>query len=165
LPAEAKLRIVLDTNIIVRAAGNPQSIAAQIVHACEDRRMVLLVSKRILSEYLAVLSDAEVTGRHPAITAATVQNLLKRLRYVADYFRHVPARFRFPRDPRDEPFIELAITGRATHIISNDADLLSLPLGRTDAAKRYRQRLPVTRVMHPGEFAAEFTDLLAPPAG
>ena len=30
------------------------------------------------------------------------------------------------RDPRDDKFLALAVSGRATHIVSGDADLLSL---------------------------------------
>jgi putative PIN family toxin of toxin-antitoxin system len=30
------------------------------------------------------------------------------------------------RDPKDDKFLELAVSGRATHIISGDADLLAV---------------------------------------
>lgn len=30
------------------------------------------------------------------------------------------------RDPKDDKFLELAVSGRATHIISGDTDLLTL---------------------------------------
>ncbi len=48
--------------------------------------------------------------------------------------------------------IELAIAAKATDIVSSDKDLLSLPTGRDDAAKRFRQRLRGLRVLQPGQF-------------
>jgi predicted nucleic acid-binding protein len=35
-------------------------------------------------------------------------------------------------------FVELAIAGEATHLITMDADLLSLPTARTGEGKRFR---------------------------
>jgi predicted nucleic acid-binding protein len=48
--------------------------------------------------------------------------------------------------------IELAISGKATDIVSADNDLLSLPTGHGDASKRLRQRLPNLRIVSPSEF-------------
>jgi predicted nucleic acid-binding protein len=48
-------------------------------------------------------------------------------------------------------FVELAIVGSATHIVTFDPDLLSLSTDRTDAAKRFRQRLPGIQVLRPGQ--------------
>jgi predicted nucleic acid-binding protein len=42
---------------------------------------------------------------------------------MSDYFRAVRARFDFPRDPRDAMLIELAISAKATDIVSADNDL------------------------------------------
>jgi predicted nucleic acid-binding protein len=60
--------------------------------------------------------------------------------------------FEFRRDPRDEKFLELAISLKATHILSSDKDLLSLPRERSEAGRRFRQRLPALCVSEAGEF-------------
>jgi predicted nucleic acid-binding protein len=62
-------------------------------------------------------------------------------------------RFELERDPRDAMFVELAIAGEATHLITMDANLLSLPTTHTDAAKRFRRRLPRLIVQTPQSFA------------
>ena len=77
---------------------------------------------------------------------------LRRFRYFGEYLPIVRARFEFDRDPRDEMLIELAISGRATDVVTADKDLLSLPDGHTDAAKRLRQRRPGFRIVTPAEF-------------
>jgi predicted nucleic acid-binding protein len=78
--------------------------------------------------------------------------VLHRLRYVADEFHTERVKFEFPRDPKDAIFLELAIAGAATHIVTLDRDLLSLPGGRTDASKRFRQRLADVEILAPGDF-------------
>ncbi len=103
-------------------------------------------------EYLAILSDKAVTSRSREITPESVALVLNRLRYISEYFPQVQTRFRFERDRKDERFIELAIEGRATHIITADKDLLSLTSSHSEPARRFRQRLPRTRILKPEEF-------------
>ncbi len=55
--------------------------------------------------------------------------------------------------------IELAIEGRATHLATFDRDLLSLATAKTDASKRFRQRLPNLRVLIPEELLLEYPQL------
>jgi predicted nucleic acid-binding protein len=61
-------------------------------------------------------------------------------------------KFDFERDPRDAKFTELAIAGAATHLITLDRDLLSLPTARTSAGQRFRQRLRRAVVQQPAQF-------------
>jgi predicted nucleic acid-binding protein len=77
---------------------------------------------------------------------------LERLLYVSDFYRHTKAKFHLPRDPKDAAFVELAIAGQATHIITVDHDLLTLSNGRDDAGKRFRQRLPHTSLLKPEDY-------------
>jgi predicted nucleic acid-binding protein len=84
-----------------------------------------------------------------------VESAIHRLRFVSDYIRSTHVSFDYPRDPGDQKFIELAIALEATHLISADKDLLSLPRSRTDAGRRFRQRLPRLRVMTAGQFLDE----------
>jgi predicted nucleic acid-binding protein len=53
-------------------------------------------------------------------------------------------------------FVELAIAGEATHLITMDPDLLTLPTARTDAGKRFRQRLPNLSVQTPQSLIEEW---------
>jgi putative PIN family toxin of toxin-antitoxin system len=155
-------RVIVDTNIVLRALGHPNSASDRILTACSRRQLLLLLSKRVLSEYHAVLTAPAVLERFPGLAPDAIGKTLLKLRYVADFHSLVRTRFRFPRDPQDEPFVELAIAGGASHIITNDADLLSLPHAHTDAAKRFRQRLPTTIILHPGDFVRAFERLFQP---
>ncbi|HMD53661.1 MAG TPA: putative toxin-antitoxin system toxin component, PIN family [Phycisphaerae bacterium] len=155
-----KPKLVLDTNVLLRGLANMDSTAGRILLVCDNRNVVLLLNKEVLAEYRIVLGNPLVTQRHSAITPEAVELVLRRLRYICDYQSDPQIHFRFDRDPRDEKFIELAIAGEASHIISGDSDLISLTKSHTDAAKRFRQRLPNTKILHPGAFLWEQESLL-----
>jgi len=142
----------MDTNIHLRGLLNARSACGAVVDICDRRAVVLLLSKPVLSEYRDVLKDPGIVERYPDLTAENVDLALRRLRYVGETLRTRQTFFDFPRDPRDSKFIELAIAGRASHIVSGDKDMLSLNSGYGDAAKRFRQRAPSTRVVDAGNF-------------
>jgi len=84
-----------------------------------------------------------------------VEVALRRFWYFCDVIHPVKCRFDFPRDPKDAKFIELAIASKATHIASGDNDLLGLATGHGDAANRFRQRAPQTKVVDARTFLTE----------
>jgi uncharacterized protein len=149
------LRVVLDTNILLRGLLNIRSSAGEVVEACDRRLVVLLLSRPVLTEYRVVLTDHKITERYPELTAEKVDVALRRLCYFGDILHPIRARFHFPRDPNDEKFLELAIAGRATHIVTADKDLLWLSAGHADAARRLRQRAPNLRVLDAQGFLHE----------
>src|SRR5205823_9472591 len=120
--------------------------------ACEGRRVIPLLSRAVMTEYRTVLSHSDIVARYPELDPKRVRVAIERLCYVGDVFPIVAAQFEFPRDPKDEMIIELAIEGKATHIVTTDHDLLHLPQGRDDASKRFRQRVPRVKVLQPEEF-------------
>jgi uncharacterized protein len=160
LDSPPTLLVVLDTNTLVRGVLSRSSASGQIVAACESRRIQLLLSKPVLDEYSRIASSPEIVERASAADTAEVQSFLARLRYLSVRPRLGSIRFRLERDPRDEMFIELAIAGHATHIITHDKDLLSLPNSRTDAGKRFRQRCRGVRVLEALAFVAEHPHLV-----
>jgi putative PIN family toxin of toxin-antitoxin system len=126
------------------------------VDACDRRLVVILLSRAVLAEYRAVLTDPAIIERYPELTSPKIEIVLRRIQYVGDVLRAVKVRFDYPRDPKDSKLIELAIAGHATHMVSSDNDLLSLPTGRSEAARRFRQRLPDVKVLRPGDFLRRY---------
>jgi putative PIN family toxin of toxin-antitoxin system len=144
--------VILDTNVVLSGLVSEAGASGRVLSAAEDRRVIPLVSNPVLDEYRAVLLHPDIAARYPNLNARRVEMALHRLSYLGDYLRSLRVQFDLPRDPRDAKFIELAIAGGASHIISFDGDLLSLPTTRTDAGKRFRQRLPHVQVLEPGQF-------------
>ena len=152
------MRIVLDTNVLVRAVVNVRSASGRILSACERRGVIALLSRPVLREYQATLFHPELVRRHLRLDRAVLKAALARLSYVGELHRSVSVRFEFRRDPRDAKFIELAIAGRATHLITSDPDLLDLKHGHDETAKRFRRRVGGLEVLEPGEFMASHGD-------
>lgn len=157
----SSFRVVLDTNVLLRALVNHSSRSRDVVTACEERRAIALLSKPILDEYRRVFVHLQQLDE--SITAFEIQAELRKLRYFGEYVRQVSTKFPFPRDPTDAKLIELAIEAGATHIVTYDADLLSLPTARNEAGKRFRQRLRGVLVVRPDKLIRENPELLALP--
>jgi len=125
--AQPRFRIVLDTNTLLRGLVASTSAAAKVRRAAEARLFVPLLSKPVIDEYRIVLTDEEIVAKFPEITPKLVEITIRRLRFIGEYLRTPTARFEYRRDPADQKFVELAIDLQATHILSFDQDLLSLP--------------------------------------
>jgi uncharacterized protein len=152
---QSPLRLVIDTNVLLSGLVSRTSAARRIVDALQTRKLIPLVSPAVMSEYRAVLLHPDILSRFSELTPKRVISALHRLRYVADEFDSHTVKFELPRDPNDAMFVELAIAGSATHVVTLDADLLSLPTSRTDAGKRFRQRLRNTAILRPADFIAQ----------
>ena len=162
LVPSTQCRLILDTNIVVRGFINLRSASGQILRACQRRRVILLLSRPILSEYREVLRRRAILENYPELGDPRIGDAIERLLYFSEFHRRVDARFSFPRDPKDSPFLELAIAGTATHLITTDQDMLSLVGGHDDASKRFRQRT-ATRVQRPEHFTSQHSDALNEP--
>jgi putative PIN family toxin of toxin-antitoxin system len=149
-------RVVLDTNTLLSGLANRKGAAGRVLDHCENRRVVLLLSRPVQVEYRRVLGSAEMLRRNPEITTEAIELVLRRLRYFGEYMGNVQTRFRFDRDRDDEAFIELAIEGLASHLVTSDNDLLSLLSGHDDSSRRFRQRLPKIQVLRPVGFLRSF---------
>jgi predicted nucleic acid-binding protein len=67
----------------------------------------------------------------------------------------VPHVLDVPRDPDDEPYLDLAAAVEADYLVTRDQDLLSLNTDHSIEAKQFRQRLPKLSILDPVEFLTE----------
>jgi putative PIN family toxin of toxin-antitoxin system len=115
------LRVVFDTNVVVSAMLLPLSIPRQAFGRA-FREGHLLISAATITELDEVihrprfdkyLSEEErIEFMTTFVHEAELVNVLETMTGC--------------RDPRDNKFLELAFSGRATHIVSGDSDLLTL---------------------------------------
>jgi putative PIN family toxin of toxin-antitoxin system len=146
------LRLVLDTNVLLAGLVSKSSASQKVVDSLQSRKAVPLLSTEVMAEYRAILLHPAIRKKFSNLTVRRVELALHRLRYVGDVYPSIRTRFEFKRDPKDAMFVELAIVGDATHLVTMDADLLSLPAARTDAGKNFRRRLPHLVVQNPQSF-------------
>ena len=117
----SELRIVIDTNIAVSAVLLPRSVPRQAFDAAAARGK-LLVSEATVAELDEVL-------RRPKFDKYVPEE--KRLEFLAALVREaerieIAEVITACRDAKDDKFLELAVNGRASHILSGDGDLLVL---------------------------------------
>ena len=134
----AGVRLILDTNALLRGLAKPGTSSGKLVTAIATRTLLLLTSRPVIDEYRTILLDPIIQKRHRALTPIAVEAVIRSLTYLSERIR-VHARFDFPRDRMDEKFLALAIEGEASHLITFDDDLLTLATSHNDAAKRLRQ--------------------------
>ena len=117
----SSLRVVLDTNLVVSAALFPDSRPGQVLDYVIEHR-VLLISEATRAELIDVLSRPRFDRYLPQEDRVDMLDSLMRQAESIDITHRITA----CRDPRDDKFLELAVSGHATHIISGDQDLLAL---------------------------------------
>jgi putative PIN family toxin of toxin-antitoxin system len=132
------MRIVLDTNVFISGiffTGPPY----QILKAWRDGRVQLLVSPSILDEYQRIGAELALqfwdVDLKPFLDLLTVQAEIVLAPTLPPVIRD---------DPSDDKFLEAAVAGNASYIISGDKHLLTLSefqgiqiLKPRDFAQRY----------------------------
>lgn len=100
-------RAVFDCVILVQAAGRPTGPAGACLQAVRDGRLELVVSPDILAEIRDVLTRPKVLRKFPALTPEAVEVFLAYLVGHATMLAATPKVFPLPRDPKDQPYIDL----------------------------------------------------------
>ncbi|MCX6637212.1 MAG: putative toxin-antitoxin system toxin component, PIN family [Acidobacteria bacterium] len=117
----ARLRTVFDTNVLVSAVLLPSSVPRQAFDLASQLGKLLL-SVPTIRELDAVL-------RRPRFNRYLSEE--ERIEFLTTLVQEaelltIVERVAVCRDSSDDKFLELAVSGRATHIVSGDPDLLVL---------------------------------------
>jgi putative PIN family toxin of toxin-antitoxin system len=112
---------VFDTNVFVSALLSPRSKPRLAIDRAL-REGCILLSSTILIELSEVLSRKQFRRYVDSEDIRVFLAALTREAVWVDVDVHVSA----CRDPKDDKFLSLAVCGRATHIVTGDADLLAL---------------------------------------
>src|SRR5688572_11182596 len=109
--------IVVDTNIVIAARRSRRGASNELLQRLHDPRITLHVSNTLLFEY------DEILHREQASIGLTEQQITDLLdgfcrlgakHYVSFLWRPVT------RDPDDDFLLDLAVTARATHIVTHN---------------------------------------------
>ena len=116
-----KLRLVIDTNILISGLMSVNSLPQQVFDYATSQA-ILLISDEVQSEIENVISRPKL---QKYIT------LERRTKFLSELSKQVERvtinqQIRACRDPKDDKFLELAVCGEANYIITGDADLLDL---------------------------------------
>ena len=120
------MRILLDTNLLVRAAITPTGLARKLLRSVEEREAhILILSSHLLSEVADVLHQPRIQQRWP-LSEAEIETYC---RYLSRVGQEVPLDPLPPviADPKDQPVIEAAVAGQADVICTSDAHFYKPP--------------------------------------
>jgi putative PIN family toxin of toxin-antitoxin system len=117
-----KLRVVLDTNVLVSGLAYPGSVPGRIVAAWRRGGLDVVLSRPILDEL------ARVLPRLPRVRLSTaeIRDLVDSLMFLADIVTPEGRGDERLRDPADQPVLCTLLAGGARYLITGDKDLLAL---------------------------------------
>jgi uncharacterized protein len=122
---ESLPRLVIDTNVFVSGLISGAGSPARILRAVPNQKVIHLVSDPIVEEYLRVLEYPRIR-KFKEITDAFIADIAAYLLYHTERVELVST-IKLSPDPEDDVFLETAVDGRATLLVTGDkADLLSL---------------------------------------
>ena len=121
-----RIRVVVDTNVFVRAFKS-RSVASPNQRLVRlwllEKRLQLIVSNDLVDEYLGIFQ--QILG----MDGELLENW--RQRFAADSRATTVGlgpRYFASRDPDDNLLLATATAGRAAYLVTNDRDLLDLPV-------------------------------------
>ncbi len=114
-------RFVFDTNVLVSAVLMPQSIPRQALDAALTQGFVLF-SKATFAELRDVLARPKLK---PYLTTKKIAAFLRLLKKTTKWVEPTQT-FTACRDPKDNKFLDIAVSGQADYLISGDGDLQDL---------------------------------------
>lgn len=112
--------VVVDANVILSALRSSLGASHVVLRAMLNGELSFAISPAVALEYEDVLKRPGILGSHATITASDVDTvlnaLLQRARLVSPTFRYRPVL----DDPKDDLYIECALSAGAQRIVTND---------------------------------------------
>ena len=137
-------RIVFDTGVVLQATLNLDGPAARALLLMDTGGARVYVSNRLRAEYEETLSNPDVRARFERLTDERMEAVLGRFDALAARLPNPPRRVAYPRDPDDEPPLNLAVHVQAHYLVTRDRDLLDLAGDR-----RFGRLSPGIRILDP----------------
>ena len=128
------MKVVLDTNVLVSGLLTPFGSSGEIVRMVSAGLLILQYDSRILLEYHEVLNRPKFQFDKPPVDI-----LLAYIKQNGEVVSAVPLNKHLP-DPDDEPFLEVAIEGKAACVITGN---------KKHFARKSRQGM---KILSPSEF-------------
>ena len=117
---------VFDSTALLQAAANKKGPAGACLAFIDEGRVKLFLSAVTFEEIRDLLNRQAIRKAFPKLSDEKVLGFLDHLMDKGHKIDDVPNVYRFDRDPKDAPYLNLAIATQAPFIVSRDNDLLDL---------------------------------------
>lgn len=118
--------MVFDCMVFLQGAGRPAGPARGCFRLVDEGQVTLCVSPDILAEVREVLARPKTLRKFPLLSSEWGKTFLEGVESRAMVLTQVPRAFALTRDPKDEPYLNLALAAEARYLVSRDRDLLDL---------------------------------------
>ena len=143
---------VFDCVTLVQSVISETGPAARCVELVEQRVVSLAVSEYTLAEISQVLSRSGLRKRYVTLTDKRVQWLVSLLADHGEFFSKIKSHYDYPRDPDDEPYLNLAIEAGADFLVTRDRDLLDLMRWDREEGRIFQGRFRDLKIVDPAVF-------------
>ena len=147
-----KIKVVFDCNIIWQSFFFGGGVSAKCKQLVDDCAITLLLSPAVLEECREVMTRPEFLEKFKTVSESLIERFLEHIAKKSSFHRSVTAHYTFPRDPDDEPYINLAIDGKADYLVTRDNDLLDLMTDFDTTSKEFRQKTRPLKIVSPHTF-------------
>lgn len=148
--------LVFDCNVYAQALINPRGPAGECVEAALEGKVLVCLSRFLVNELRKLPGNPTMARFRMPLERA--DQLLAKLRPLAVFIEVPPVVFEHPIDPKDGPYIDLAVAAGANVITSRDKHLLNLTNPGIPWSADFRARFPWLRVMSPQALLKELRE-------
>jgi len=118
----ARLRVVLDTNVLVSGLAYPESVPGRILSAWQQGALGVVLSRYILDEMVRVLPRLKRIKLGPS----EIRDLADSFMFMAEIVEPSGKVEKALRDKADLPVLQTLQAAKADYLITGDKDLLAL---------------------------------------
>ena len=118
------MRVVIDTGVLVSGLIRPAGTTGQVLQAMRDGKFTALYSNETIMEIIDVLGRDKFRLKYH-ILPDDISALINLIRLRGEVV--IPKqRVADCRDPKDDKFLDVALSGDADCLVSRDLDLISM---------------------------------------
>lgn len=140
-------RVVFDCMIFLQAAARRASPSGACLALAEQGILELYISAAILAEVQDVIGRPQIRAKFRQLTDDVVAEFIARIERISVRVDQAGTAINLARDPKDEPYLNLAADCRADYLVSRDRDLL-------EGATTIADKTPNLRIADPVAFLA-----------
>lgn len=131
--------------IFLQAAARRASPSGACLALAEEGVLELYISPAILAEVQDVISRPRIRSKFRQLTDEVVAEFISRIERIAVSLEETGRTIILTRDPKDEPYLNLAAACQAEYLVSRDRDLL-------EGARPIAELLPTLQIVDPVTF-------------
>jgi putative PIN family toxin of toxin-antitoxin system len=141
---------VFDAMVFLQAVASPSGPSGACFAHVRSGTLALITSPETVAELQGLLARPTIRKKFPHLSDQVAEELVTEVERISISIENVPRVLEYPRDPKDEPYINLAIATHADYLTSRDKDLLDLMNDRD-----FTTRFPGLRVLDPASLLRE----------